>query len=221
MAWWMVAAAAAPYVMAALQDKPNRPGAPAPAQLTNRDGHANDMLDMAFNPNNETWMLASEQTADHVNRLLGRTGMAGSSVGAQIQMGTQAKLAQAWLENQASRQANAFNAVVNYDKAKAGIASDNANAQYNYAMDAYKDHLQRNANQVQGVSNLINAGVGYYNQDRFMDQRDQMIAGSQKPSYGVPGPSSGWQPGPPPQDYQVPAGIQYYDQMYPYAPRTA
>lgn len=202
--WWAVAAAAAPYVIAALQKKPHRPGAPAPIPLQNRDPQIDQMMDTAFNPNSQTYNLASQHAMENVNRALGRQGMGGSSVGAQLHQGTQSKLAQAWLQEQAQRQQSAMQIAQEYDRNQAGWQAQQNDAQYKYAMDAYGEANKRNANQVAGVSNMINAGVGAYNQGQMMDRYDHMIGYNQKPvvydysnqpmqispSYGAPGPSS-------------------------------
>lgn len=202
--WWAVAAAAVPYVVSAMQKKPKMPGAPAPVQMTDRSGLVNQIQDTAFNPNNEVWMSASKNTMDQVNRALGRRGMLGSSIGMQMQSNTQAELAKAWLADQLSRETQAFNAIVGYDKAQAGIQGDNNMSAYNHAMNAYKDAQARNAAQVQGISNMVNAGVSAYNQGQMMDRYDQMIAKDPYPQvyYGVPGPQ-----GP---SYNMPASNMNY-----------
>jgi hypothetical protein len=198
--WWAVAAAAVPYVMSALQDKPKKPGAPARTGMPDRSGQVNQMLDSAFNPNNQSYQLASAATADQVNRLLARSGHAGSSGGAQLMGNTQAQLAQAWIENQAQRQSQALGAAANYDRGVAQVSQGNNDAAYQYDRMMYEDQLKRNANQVQGVSNMIGAGVGAYNQDRMMTAYEAALAGRggvqsatfQEPMavYGTPGGSS-------------------------------
>lgn len=199
--WWAVAAAALPYVVSAMQGKPKRPQAPAQARLTNRDAQMNQIMDTAFNPNSNQYSLASEMAAEQVNRVLARSGMGGSSAGAQMQSNTQAQMAQAWLENQAQRQQAAMQTVTAYDQNQQGVNQQGNNAAYNYAMDGYKDAQQRNANQVQGISNMVNAGVGAYNQNRMMTSYEQMIKQGQtpqqpnqttviQPTYGSPSPES-------------------------------
>lgn len=206
MAWWMVAAAAAPYVAAALQGKPKRPGAPAPVAMKSRDGEINQLMDSAFNDKNPAWMNAQQRTMDETNRALGRKGMLGSSIGMQIQSNAQAQLAEAWLKEKAAREGNALNVAMNYDKGQAGWQQGQNETQYGYAMDSYKDQIQRNANQVQGMSNMINAGVGAYNQGQMQNRLDSM---SPQVNYGVPQTySSGWQPGPAPVDSGYSGGIQ-------------
>lgn len=174
--WWAVAAAAVPYVMSAMQGKPKRPGAPTRTAMPDRSGQVNQMLDMAFNPNSQSYQLASDASADQVNRILARSGHAGSSGGAQLMANTQANLAQAWIDGQAQRQSQALSAAANYDRGVAQVAQGNNDAAYSYDRAMYEDQMKRNANQVQGVSNMIGAGVGAYNQDRMMTAYEAMIA---------------------------------------------
>lgn len=207
MAWWMVAAAAAPYVAAALQKKPKRPNAPAPVPLKNRDGSIDQMMDSAFNPNNKAWMEAQQRTMDETNRALGRRGMLGSSIGMQLQGNAEAQLAEAWLREKAAREANALRVAMDYDKGQAGWQQGQNETQYNYGMDAYKEAMQRNANQVQGMSNMINAGIGYYNQQQMQDRLDQMVAKDPYPQvyYGAPSQSTMA-----PYPYTDPSAAHYY-----------
>lgn len=187
MAWWAVAAAAVPYIASALQDKPKAPEAPAPVKMTNRDSYVSDMLDTAYNQDSKTWELAADKSADNVARALGRRGLGGSSIGGQILIDNQAALAQAWLEQAAQRKRAALDSAVGYDRGQAGFANDQANQQYGYAMDAYGRKVKSNADQIAGLSGMIQAGMGAYNTDRMisaMEARNAPVA-----SYGTPGGS--------------------------------
>lgn len=211
--WWTVAAAALPYVMASMQKKPKVPGGPAPVQLADRRGLDNQMIDMAFNPHNKAYEAASDKSMDQVNRALGRKGMLGSSIGMQMQGSHEAELANKWMEESGNRQIAAYNAITGHDRLAAGLEGDNSAAAYKYAMDMYKDQTQRNTNQVQGVGNMVNAGVGAYNQSEAQKRYDHMIGYNQpppapvQPSYGVPG-------------YLPPTNYQYQMPAYNYQPGT-
>lgn len=201
MGWWMAAAALAPYAIAAMQKKPKRPGAPEQVPLKNRDVEIEAMLNEARNPNTQGYNLAAEGVGEQVNRLLGRTGMGGSSVGAQLQGNAQAGLAMKWLEERANRERQALDIALGYDRNQAGWQQQGVNATYNHAMDLYKDTLNRQAQQVQGVSNMINTGYGIYNQDRTQDRLDMIAKRDPYPqAVGVTMPSYYGSP---------------YEQMYP------
>ena len=206
--WWAVAAAAAPYVVAALQPKTKRPDAPGMETMPDRSGEMNMIRDQAFNPQNEQWMRASEMAMDQTNRGLGKRGGLGTSIGSQIQGNTQAELANKWLEWAASRQAEAMNLINNYDRTRAGFDADQNARQHEYALAAYADQQQRNANQVKGISDMIGAGVGAYNQYQTQQRYDQMMR-PPTASYGTPGQGSY-------TDYQMPqVGSQYaYNPKY-------
>lgn len=213
MGWWMVAAAAAPYVMSAMQKKPKAPGAPGAVQMPDRSQYINGMLDTAYNPNSEQWGMAADRAADQVNRILGRQGMAGSSVGMQAHQAAQAQIAQAWLADQAQRQAQAMQIVNQYDTGRGNLAAGQAAQQYNYANDAYNRANQANAAQVQGISNMVGAGMQMYNQhqadqrwDQMMEQ-NQQILNNQQAFYGTPGSA--------PNNYTSPE-YQYGQQPMPY-----
>lgn len=187
MAWWAVAAAAVPYVMSAFQDKQKMPGAPAPVQTPDRTGLINQIQDTAFNPQNAIWASASKQAEDSVARTLGRRGALNTSLGMQLQSNTQAEIAKKWLEGQAERENAALNAIVGYDRMKAGLDRDNSSAAYDYSMAKYKDATTRQANQIAGMSGMINAGVNAYNQDRMMDTYNSMVERMPQATYGTPG----------------------------------
>ncbi len=193
--WWALAAAAIPYIVAAGQKKPTRT-APTDVSTPNRDAEINQILAGANDPRSAQWTAASAQVGDQVNRALGRSGMAGSSVGAQLQSGTQGNLAQAWLADQAQRQNAAMQTAMSYDRQKYGVDAANNAAQYNFQDQIYKDRVAANTAQVQGLSNMIGTGMTAYGENRALDQRQQLIDAqkaylqAQTPvqaSYGVPG----------------------------------
>ncbi len=198
--WWMAAAAAAPYLMSALQKKPKAPGAPAFAPLKNRDAEIEDMMRMASDPHAEQYKLAADQAIEQVNRVLAKQGLGGSSLGAQLHSNTQSKLAQAWMEEQLRRKEAALQVALEYDKGQAGWNQQGNNAAYNYAMDQYKNKQQSNANQIQGISNMINMGVSAYNQDRMMTAYENATKPPQQPIYGSPGDVTTY------SSYDAPAG---------------
>lgn len=188
--WWTLAAAAIPYVVSAMQKKPSMPGAPNAVSLPDRSAYVNQLLDTAYNPNSSTWLLASKEAEDQVARALGRQGAMGSSVGNQTMSNVQTALAAKWLEDAVSRQEGALNTAIGYDRAQAGQGSENSRDAYNYAMDAYKNKVAENTAQVQGISNLVNAGVGAYNQQQYQDRYDALMAQyGRAPAayYGIPG----------------------------------
>lgn len=201
----MAAAVAAPYVAQMLQGKPKTPGYQDPGLPTDRSKYINQMLDAGFNPNSELLLRASAQAEDRVNRILGRSGLAGSSIGMQAHSLTQADLASKFLESQLDRQAKALAPVLAYDNNIYAARAGQAQQAYQSAMDAYGMAAARNAGQINNLSGLVNAGMGYYqmNQaDSFRQQQlnqnqqiiDNMRANYGAPQYGVPGYSSS--PGP-------------------------
>jgi hypothetical protein len=118
-------------------------------------------------------MRASEVAADQVNRQLARQGLGGSSVGGQLQLSTQAELAQRWLQDQIQRQSQALGQAVNYDTGQVRGYNDAANAQYQYGLDAYNQATQGNAAQIQNLAGLAGAGLQAYNQNQIMNRLNQ------------------------------------------------
>ena len=190
--WAQIALAAAPYVIAAMQDKPKAPSAPALRNPVNRDAQVNDLLGSAYDPNNAVWQRASAMASEQVNRALAHQGLAGSSIGGQLHSMTQSDLAAKWLQDQVQRKSQALNAVSGYDNGQVGGYNSNANAAYNFEMDAYNRAMGANAAQVQNISGLASAGLQAYNQQQIMDRYKQMnqpqvYQGTpQMLNYGVP-----------------------------------
>lgn len=198
MGWATVAAIAAPYVMSALMPKPKQPGYRDPGTPTDRSKYINSLLQTGFSDQSDIWQRASAGAEDRVSRILGRSGMAGSSIGGQLHSLTQADLASKFLEGQLDRQARALAPVLAYDNNLYNARAGNANTAYNSAMDAYNMTNQRNAGTIGGLSGMINAGMGAYQTNQANDLRAQQLAQNQQiidnmqgrygtPSYGVPG----------------------------------
>lgn len=206
----MVAAAAAPYVISALQKKPKKPGAPSPVTLPDRSKYIQDLIDASTRPNEGAYRMASDVSVDNVNRILGKQGLGGSSVGLGVHASAQANLANKFMENELNRRINALNVAANYDRMNADVQMGNSGAAYKYATDMFNLKNKENAGQVQGISSLINAGLGAYQQGQASNRWDeimelnrqhvnQMNINSQTaPQYGAPGPQVGMQPAPSP-----------------------
>ena len=214
MAWWMVAAAAAPYVMSALQKKPSAPGAPALQNTPDRTAYSNQILNAGFNPNDRTLLSASSVAEDAVNRVLARQGLGGSSIGGQLHSTTQADIANKWLENELNRKISALSAVNNADLARIGVANQNARTMYDYEMGRYNMANQQNVGQVQGLAGMISAGANMYGQSQMQDRmaetnriNEEYLKRISSPSYGTPGPAApgGYSLG----NYQLPVNPAY------------
>jgi hypothetical protein len=211
--WWMAAAAAAPYVMAALQKKPSAPGAPALQAPPDRSAYSNQILSAGFNPNDRTLGSASSVAEDAVNRVLARQGLAGSSIGGQLHATTQADIANKWLENELNRKISALSTVNNIDLGRVNAMNQNAKAMYDYGMDRYNMQNQQNAGQIQGISGLMSMGANMYGQSQIADrlaQNNEMNKNylanmyAPQPSYGTPAPG-GYSLG----NYQLPVNQNY------------
>lgn len=210
MGWGLVAAAVAPTLVSAILPKPKIPGYQGPGVPTDRSKYINSLLETGFSDQSKEWGLAADIAQDRVNRILGRSGMAGSSVGAQLHSMTQGDLAAKFLEGALDRKARALAPVLTYDNNLYSARAGNANAAYNSAMDSYNAMNQRNAGTVQGISGLINAGMGAYQMNQAQGYREQQLAQNQQvidmmrtnygaPTYGVP--SYQIQPAGPPSGY--------------------
>jgi hypothetical protein len=161
MGWWAVAAAAAPYVIGALQKKPKQPQYKPVSQVPARDAYYRAMVDTAFNPNSREFQMASEGVQDQVNRALAMQGLGGSSVGMASLANAQASMAGDFMRNQQAERMKAVQAMTGYDAEKLKI--NNAIAQQNYERDmqAYNTALQRQAGVAQGIGNIAGAYAQY------------------------------------------------------------
>lgn len=168
MSWWMVASAALPYVAAQFQDKPKAPTySPPPGSMpTDRSREINELLDMARNPNSKVFEMASGAANENVNRLLARTGMGGSSIGAQVSANMNATLAAKFLEEEMNRRQLALGTALQYDQMVANAARGDYNAQFQAEMDAFNRKRADNAAAIQGLSGIAQAGVGMYLQQQ-------------------------------------------------------
>lgn len=194
--WGQIALAAAPFVMSQLQDKPDRPAYnPNAAPLRDLSGYQNQILDMAFNQNSDTYRLAAEVAADNVNRMLARQGLAGSSPGAQLSANLQAKMAQDWVDQQLNRGLQGLDAVYNQDLQAKQYAMGNYDKDFQARMGDYTQRrLDQNSN-IRGISDLISAGSNIYGQHQMNKRLDALMA--RQPMVGTPAPSYG-PPSPPP-----------------------
>jgi hypothetical protein len=189
-------AAAAPAVIGMFQDKPSAP-VYRPPEMPDRSKYYQQLLDMAYNPNNRQYLLASDQVANQVNRALARQGLAGSSMGGQLAGLSQANLANSFIDKNLERANQAFQTVGNYDAQRANIQAGLAAQIYQGQRDQYQGELANQAGVRQGIGSIANAGMYAYGQglaeDRynaFMDKHPYSY-GYQQPSpyYGVPAPA--------------------------------
>ena len=196
--WWALAAAAIPYVMQQMQGQPQQPRTPGMVLPPDRTNYNNALLDNAFNPHAEIFQRSSDAVAENVNRMLGKTGMGGSSGGAQAQTGLQSALAAKWLEDQTSRQRMALNAVNSDEGARASLLNEFNNQQYGYGAARYNRDNIYNSSQIAGVGGMLSAGASAYGQNRTDNRLDQnalayqsMMSRMQPPTRGGYGTQMG------------------------------
>lgn len=175
MAWWAVAAAAAPYVIGALQKKPKAPEYRRPDQTPMRDQYFRAMADTAFNPNSREFQMASEVVQDQVNRALGRQGLAGSSIGGALMGNTQASMASEFMKNQQQRQLAAVQAMTAHDMNKLQMNETLAQAQYQRDQQAYQEALRRQAGVAQGIGSIAGAYAQYQGRQDDRNWYAQMV----------------------------------------------
>lgn len=196
--WGYLAAAALPYVIGSFQDKPKAPTYRAPS-LPDRSQYYNQLLDMAYNPNNRMYTLASDQVANNVNRALARQGLAGSSPGGQLAALSQANLANSFIDNQLRRAQDAFQTVSNYDLGRGNIEAGIAAQIYNNQRDQYNSQLASQAAVRQGIGNLAMLGANMYAESEAQKWWEERLAtagvinsanaaiNGPTPTVGVPG----------------------------------
>ena len=180
--WWTLAAAALPYVMGALQKKPDQPGAPAPVNLPDRSAYINQMLRSGFNTDSTMYRNASDGVQEQVNRALARQGLRGSSIGMNAMIQGQNQVAQSFIDMQQERQQKAFQQASAYDMARAGVEQGNSQAAANYANQIYNDARARQAGVIKGVGDTANAAMNAYGRQQDRDSWERTM-GSQPTSY--------------------------------------
>lgn len=182
---WQYLAAAAPYILGALQPKPDMPKYVAP-QTYDLSQYNRQLLNAAFNPNSNQYRMASDVVQEQVSRALARSGMAGSSVGAQMGLNAQNQLAQSYMDNLLQRGTGAIGAVNAQNQSQLSAAD----AAYKRAMDMYNAQMGNAQGAAQGLGAMTNTMMGIYGNQQTMDAREadrammaDIYRGNQAPTY--------------------------------------
>jgi len=188
--WGQIAAITLPYVLSAMQDKPDRPEyrPPSGGQLPDRSGYLDEILQEGFSPQTELYEQATDVISDKIARQMGRRGLGSSSFASSAQSAALSDLANKYLENELKRKMDAVNTVTGYDMNKQRLAQNAYDAAYQAQMGDYKDQMDRQAAVTQGVAGMAQAGLGLYQRQQMANQRqqnyDDLIAAMQSPSSG-------------------------------------
>lgn len=168
-----IAAVALPYVLSAMQRRPDMPQYQPTAQLADRSQYIDQILNAGFNPNADIYKQASNVVADRVSREMGRQGLGGSSFASGAMSSALTDLANKYLENELQRKTQALSTATNYDMNQANFQRGLDESMYNAQMAGYQDRMQRQNAATQGMAGLAQAGLGIYQQQQLMDQRQQ------------------------------------------------
>lgn len=168
-----IAAVALPYVLSAMQRRPDMPQYQPQAQLTDRSKYIDQILNAGFNPQADIYKQASDVVADRISREMGRQGLGGSSIASSSMSNALADLANKYLENELQRKTQALNTATTYDLNRANFQRGLDDAMYNANMAGYQDRTARQASAVQGLAGMAQAGLGLYQQNQMMNQRQQ------------------------------------------------
>lgn len=200
MAYAEIAAIALPYVLSAMQDKPDRPTYQGAPPMADRSKYLDSLLNAGFNPQTELFEKAAGVTSDAVARQLGRRGLGSSSFAVNAQTSALNDLADRFLEKELERKQRALQTVTQYDLAKQQLAQGAYDSAYNAQIGGYQDQLARQQAAVQGMSGMAQGLLGLYQRNQMANQRQQnfdtMMAAM------APPPSTQAQPYQPYQSYQ-------------------
>lgn len=206
MPYAQIAAVALPYVLGAMQKSPQAPQYAPPPTVNppDRSMYSNALMSAAFNPNNEMYQGAAQVAQQQVARMLGRRGLAGSSIGGALMGNVQSQLANDYLMNQVQRQSQALGQINAMDMARAQHEANMYNQAYQAQMGDYQNQMARRQQAMAGIGGLAQAGLGIYQNhqnNQLMDQRRAqdaaMIQGlftQPAPQMGVPGAPPGVMP---------------------------
>lgn len=187
--WWQIAAAAIPAVVSATRKRPEAPQFyQVPLKLPEIQPYQQKILDTAFDPQSETYKLASDVLADKIMRSTAQRGLAGSSMAAQLERTAMSDLANKFIENELNRRISALNTVHDQRMREATGSMQMGRARYGAEMDRYRDQLGSEQDLISGIGSAIGAIGGAYNQEQRQLQNqanfDRMM-GMQEQIYGI------------------------------------
>jgi hypothetical protein len=180
MAYWMAAAALAPVAMQLMMPKPKMPGAPDFSGAMNMvnapelQRYRAMMLNNAFNPQANLNRIASEQAMAQINRAAAARGLGNSGMAMGAISQAQADIANKFLMSESERQRMAFAAASGQLSNAGQIASQQAQAGYQHAIDAYNAKVQGQQALVGGLSGALGTGISAYQYGQQMDLMKQM-----------------------------------------------
>lgn len=189
----MAAAVAAPYVINAFTSKPKRPKyQQQEVDLPDRSQYFNELMNMGFDPQKENYRASADVASEQVNRALARQGLAGSSVGGQVQAAALSKLAQDYENERMQRASSALNQLTSYDLQQAGLNQGASDAAYNRALEEYKIKMGGISSGIQGISAGIGTAANIYATDSANERaRRNPYSRPEAPSYTYPQASYG------------------------------
>lgn len=167
-----LAAAAIPLIISATQDRPGLPVFPTP-ELPDREAEKRAILALASDPRSAEFQLASNQALDQVNRALAQRGLGSSSLAISNIRGTQAQLAQDFLNEELKRRINAFRAVSGADLGEAQLAMQAATGQFGADRARILDEQLQQQQLIQGIGGLAAAGATAIERQRAADRLER------------------------------------------------
>lgn len=213
MAYAQIAAVALPYILGAMQDKPDAPRGPAPVMATDRSDYIDQILRAGFDPQTDLYNQASSQVADTLERQMARRGIAGGTIGGGVTRNALTDLANKYMENELARKQKALAMTIDYDFRRSDQANQANTAAYNYANQSYQDQMARQAGATAGISGMATAGLGIYQQQQMQNQRQENFDRVMSMNQGAPAQAQlapmMIQPAPQPAPNQYGLGLDY------------
>lgn len=149
-------------------------------------GYRNQLMDTAFNPNNDLYNTAMSRSMASGNRLAASRGLGTSGAGLGFIQNAQNDLSNKFVEGEFQRRLQAYQAATGAAQSQAQMGMNMANNQYDARMAGYNDDQAGRAGLIGGLGSMVNAGVSAYNYNQQQSDLKDMMSGygARTPGYG-------------------------------------
>ncbi len=176
-------ASAVPAVLSMFGSRGRSPAGPDYSQIMaylnspEMVGYRNQLMDTAFNPNNELFDTAMSRSMASGNRLAASRGLGTSSAGLGFVQGAQNDLANKFAENEFQRRLQAYGAVTNAAQSQAGIGINMLNQQHQDNMGRWNNENDFEAGLVGSIGGMARAGLSAYGEASRARELESMMSG--------------------------------------------
>jgi hypothetical protein len=159
-------AALAPIIAGAFTDSPDAPQARQVPSIPTRTVEANELLELASDPQSQLFQLASQTAAANLNRQLASRNLLGGSTQFGAQGNLQAQLANKFLEGELDRRLKAFKAVTGAETGRGQVEGGLAGQEFNQDLSRFGVESAERANLIRGIGGAASGISGAVEADR-------------------------------------------------------